>query len=790
MKPSLSFSASLRLCASLLLASSLHAQFAPVKINATNGALFAPGFTAAQILASNNVPTNGAPLTNFSGTLPWANISGQPSFNLVATNTNATILTNGSSITNLSGLPDTVTNVANYVTNGTLTNVSNALSLQIGTNATNLFTLSNSLVSATNTLQAGITSNATVITSVSNSLTNYTPSSGLNTVAKNTNATIPTNGGTGYTLGLGSNSTFPATLQSGSGLSNAVISGTNPDIELFTTFGGDSEGWGANSTTLMFVWTPDYGTTLETNHLAPWGTNFVRDPSPFYTNAFGPNGAVLIAATAGFFAPVTNFNLLITTDLQTASLLKSVASPYSTNTSTLWAPTWNTDSNGSPYITAIISPTIGTNGYANNLQLYETHPTDATMTNWSTWTNISLPGSFTNFGNTCITYIGGTYNCIVQGGPTNGQPLGLWTATNKYGPYTYQSNWYTNSGLSNMIALGSNGTYIDSFSLAKTATGYRAHAWSGNYIVAADSTNNLTNFGTPFIIGSTNKTNGTIFNNGWMCKIPATMVSHAAGNFVTPGSAQIGGNANINGSLTLGASPAATNDTALMTRITTDLEPITGYTTIELPVATASTSASGGVTASVDNAGFITFGGASTSPVGSYGMVNITRPEQTYLSCLNRIARKWITSCGTDPTNNNATAYFIGGNPSGGSNPVLTSDGLAASWSLSGVVVLQAKINGSSVQSVTNTNSIIGQSLDPGTDYTLTWNGTNTLQLWVARYAAQNYVRPAVIATLITTNNAGADQLSDGADHVIKYFTATNSSGIYDRLGNFRSFFY
>jgi len=88
MKPFLSFSASLRLCASLLLAASLQGQTPSVKINATNGALFAPGFTATQILASNGVVTNGA-LTAVSNSL-----QGQ-----ITTNTSA-ITAVGNSLTN------------------------------------------------------------------------------------------------------------------------------------------------------------------------------------------------------------------------------------------------------------------------------------------------------------------------------------------------------------------------------------------------------------------------------------------------------------------------------------------------------------------------------------------------------------------------------------------------------------------------------------------------------------------------------------------------------------------
>jgi hypothetical protein len=113
MKPFLSFSASLRLCASLLLAASLQGQTPSVKINATNGALFAPGFTATQILASNGVVTNGA-LTAVSNSLQGqittntsaitavgnslTNYTPTSGINSAALNTNALILTNGGSL--------------------------------------------------------------------------------------------------------------------------------------------------------------------------------------------------------------------------------------------------------------------------------------------------------------------------------------------------------------------------------------------------------------------------------------------------------------------------------------------------------------------------------------------------------------------------------------------------------------------------------------------------------------------------------------------------------------------
>jgi len=752
MKPSLSFSASLRLCASLLLASSLHAQFAPVKINATNGALFAPGFTAAQILASNNVPTNGAPLTNFSGTLPWANISGQPSFNLVATNTNATILTNGSSITNLSGLPDTVTNVANYVTNGTLTNVSNALSLQIGTNATNLFTLSNSLVSATNTLQAGITSNATVITSVSNSLTNYTPSSGLNTVAINTNATIPTNGGTNYTLGLNSNSTYAGTNLTSYATTSTVTAVSNslvPQTLLLSTFQN-------TNSTLQICTSTNYGTTWneEFQGLVLFNGTTVRDPSIFYTN-----GNYYVAATANGYTG-TYFQVLQSVDLKTWSLVTNISGiPGNAHA---WAPEWVFETNGNIHI--FVSCTTNTNDLGN--QIYETHPTVSNnfAAAWSTLTNVAPVE--TNMIDPYVIVTNGVYNLFFK-------EEGLWTigvatSTNILGPYTLQQTNLFYANEAPCVYHLPNGQYR------------LFMAASGGYLQYVDTTNGLTAWGTN-IVPCGQSLN---INHGTVIPLPSqASVAISAGLVSSTNGA-------LNGTNVTAPQQVAASDISVVTRLLADLEPITGYTTIALPVATASTSASGGVGASVDNAGFITFSGASTSPVGSYGMVNISRPEQSFPSCLNRIARKWIFYCGSDATNNNAMAYFIGGNPSGGSNPVLTSDGLAASWSLSGVVVLQAKINGSSVQSVTNTNSIIGQFLDPGTDYTLTWNGTNTLQLWVARYSGQNYVRPAVIATLITTNNASTDQLGDGQDHVIKYFTATNSTTINDHLGNIRSFFY
>jgi hypothetical protein len=148
MKPSLSFSASLRLCASLLLAASLQGQTPSVKINATNGALFAPGFTAAQILASNGVTTNGA-LTAVSNSL-----QGQ-------------ITTNTTSISN------------------------NGVAITIN---------SNSLVSASNTLQAGITSNSTAITSNTTAITAVSNS----VAALKTNAL--TNNGTGTLTTLQVNS--------------------------------------------------------------------------------------------------------------------------------------------------------------------------------------------------------------------------------------------------------------------------------------------------------------------------------------------------------------------------------------------------------------------------------------------------------------------------------------------------------------------------------------------------------------------------------------------------------
>ena len=116
---------SLFLTLGIALAASLHAQTPTVHLG-TNGALTAEGWTAAQILASNNVPTNGCPLTTFSGLLPWTNLSGVPSFD-----------TNGAAAAVSAAL------------NATIINSSNALAAQSGTNATNITKLSNNLANFT-----------------------------------------------------------------------------------------------------------------------------------------------------------------------------------------------------------------------------------------------------------------------------------------------------------------------------------------------------------------------------------------------------------------------------------------------------------------------------------------------------------------------------------------------------------------------------------------------------------------------------------------------------------------
>ena len=161
---------SLFLTLGIALAASLHAQTPTVHLG-TNGALTAEGWTAAQILASNNVPTNGCPLTTFSGLLPWTN---------VAAPTNLLASTSPVAAANITGAPWLTNLASSFDTNGAATAVSNSLSTLIGSNTTNITSISNSLTNyatkATTLTGYGIT-NAILTNAGSGTLTSLTVSS-------------------------------------------------------------------------------------------------------------------------------------------------------------------------------------------------------------------------------------------------------------------------------------------------------------------------------------------------------------------------------------------------------------------------------------------------------------------------------------------------------------------------------------------------------------------------------------------------------------------------------------
>ena len=522
---------------------------------------------------------------------------------------------------------------------------------------------------------------------------------------------------------------------------------------------------------------------------------------------FGSGTLSSLTVTNNFFA---NNGASVTGVLNVSGSGVFGGASFFNNSVTLGAASGNTLTVNAGTLTASNATSLASNNIANVGSLRNLFLTNADTNGAAAVVSNAVNASLTAASNTLAAGITSNATAITA-------------VSNSLTNYTPSAGLNSIAKNTNATALTNNGTNytLSNATLISPTLSNAVSTGTGIDLKTSITATNLTNYTAP---GLTSTASNQVVNFG---TISNNFVWATNGGF--PSNAYVGNNLtvtnnlSVNGNTTLGQSAAqsvvinagtltaanatnlsassvanvaalesmqATNDTALMTRLTANQEDFFGPSVLNLPAAGASTSSTNGVNISFDSAGRIAFVGSPTV-AGAFAMADVSRWDYAYASNLSqRLALKWTFFCGSDTSNNQCMGVFYGGNPVGGTNPVLTSDGLAVTWNLAKVITLQAKINGTALQSITVTNAAMSSGLDAGTDYVLSWNGTNTLTFLMAHYGGTTWSRPAVMATLVTTNNCSNDGLSDGNVHVIKFFTGTNGGGIYDALGNISRIFY
>jgi hypothetical protein len=201
------------------------------------------------------------------------------------------------------------------------------------------------------------------------------------------------------------------------GATNAVKAGINAlhvadtnvtsrPLYLITTFvSGDANN------ALMLEYSTD-GTNWQmlsqsatNSYKTPAYTGNLRDPNLFYTN-----GLYYVAYTCGTFGQTNTFAIISSKDLLTWTPVAwpSVASVGSVTET--YGPVWFVDPAGGIHVFVSVATSDNGGHYPLNMQIYEMHPTDMTMANWSSPAALggSWPADIIMVSMICLN---GTYYC-------------------------------------------------------------------------------------------------------------------------------------------------------------------------------------------------------------------------------------------------------------------------------------------------------------------------------------------------------------------------------------------
>jgi hypothetical protein len=180
-------------------------------------------------------------------------------------------------------------------------------------------------------------------------------------------------------------------------MSHFKIVGVDQDERLFLSWSSDGVTWTALNDGNP-VWQPPGWAGF-------W--NVVRDPTIAFANGF-----YWVAYTAGNYGKGSSFGLVKSADLLNWTQVGPISVPIPNATDPLtWNPVFFEEGGGSLHVMISISPINGSTYHpVPGMRIYETHPLNADMTQWSAPVPVELPDANTN---ECFVWKeGARYHCV------------------------------------------------------------------------------------------------------------------------------------------------------------------------------------------------------------------------------------------------------------------------------------------------------------------------------------------------------------------------------------------